>query len=560
MTTLNLPRQTPLALRAMVGALLLALYFTLPALAAQPSDATYALYEGKTHQLGSERQVLNGDFKVESGQVVDDDVMVYSGNVDVQGGGKITGDLIVFSGNIQLDQGSEVGGDVTNYSGNAEIAGKVGGDLTVWSGDVTLASTAEVGGDISVASGKLNRDEGSSVEGNVINGPQFHFPGGFGLHPPKAPAPPGVSFNPQPQTFSGRVFGLVGRLFVAALTTAFTMLLVGGLFYIRPQLIVDTRKQLREQLPLSAIVGGIANLMALFLAGLLAMTICLLPLALVPLLILVAVNIVGWSVASQLVGERIVSISKQPIQPILTILVGALFLSGFCALLWAFGGCFRAVAFLVIFAVSSLGAGAVLSPWINRKSSPLGDNGANDGTMPSRGPIAPSGAPSAASPTGGDFVTTGTSGKSSTASPASNEPVEQDVAEPIDYVTAEEVNAAKEQSSAPTASTTVRSAGSTTAASSTKDEPVELDVAGPIDYVTAQEVNTSDTISSGDDFSRLKGIGPIYARRLKDGGFTTFAQLAAASVDEVAATIGWPADRVRKAEVIDQAKVLAQKS
>src|SRR3954447_25391673 len=100
MTTLNLPRQTPLALRAMVGALLLALYFTLPALAAQPSDATYALYEGKTHQLGSERQVLNGDFKVESGQVVDDDVMVYSGNVDVQGGGKITGDLIVFSGNI----------------------------------------------------------------------------------------------------------------------------------------------------------------------------------------------------------------------------------------------------------------------------------------------------------------------------------------------------------------------------------------------------------------------------------------------------------------------------
>lgn len=561
MRTLNLPYQAPLALRvsgrsrvqatirAMSVAMLLALCVTVPALAAepaaQPSDATYALHEGKSLQLGSERQVLSGDFTVEAGQVVDDDVFVYSGNVEVHGGGKITGDLIVFSGNIQMDEGSEVGGDVTNYSGNVEIAGNVGGDLTVWSGDVELSSSAVVGGDISVASGNLDRAEGSSVEGNVLNGPQFHFPGGLGADATKRPGRPGVSFGPQPQTFFGRVLGLLGRLFIAALMTAFAMLLVGGLFYIRPQLIVDTRKQLREQLALSAVVGGIANLLALFLAGLLAMTICLLPLALIPLLVLFAVNIVGWAVASQIAGERIASVSKRPIQPILTILVGALFLSGLCALLWAFGGCFRAIAFIVIFAVSSLGAGAVLSPWVNRKPSPskgngTGGNGSDGGATATRGPTSPAGSPGAASPT-------------------QDVPVEFDVAAPIDYITAEEVNASQKQN--PTSGAAdAGAAGSTATAPVAKDEPVELDVAGPIDYITAQEVNAGDVISSGDDFSSIKGIGPIYARRLKESGFTTFAQLAAASVDEVAAAIGWPADRVRKAEVIDQAKVLAQKS
>jgi predicted flap endonuclease-1-like 5' DNA nuclease len=85
-------------------------------------------------------------------------------------------------------------------------------------------------------------------------------------------------------------------------------------------------------------------------------------------------------------------------------------------------------------------------------------------------------------------------------------------------------------------------------------------VAAPLDYVTAQEVITTDAVTEGDDFLRIKGIGPIFARRLKDAGYLTYAQLAAATPEEVAEAIGWPVDRVRRDEVIDQAKVLASKS
>lgn len=116
------------------------------------------------------------------------------------------------------------------------------------------------------------------------------------------------------------VINFIGRLFAAALMTAFLMLLVGGLFYLRPQLLVDTRKRMTEQLALSVVVGVLANLTVLFLAFLLAIMYCLAPLALVPMLLLLAVNVVGWAVASQIVGERIVKVAKQEIQPALTIL------------------------------------------------------------------------------------------------------------------------------------------------------------------------------------------------------------------------------------------------
>lgn len=49
-------------------------------------------------------------------------------------------------------------------------------------------------------------------------------------------------------------------------------------------------------------------------------------------------------------------------------------------------------------------------------------------------------------------------------------------------------------------------------------------------------------MTGGDDFLRIKGIGPTYARRLKDAGYATFALVAAATPEEVAAAIGWPVD------------------
>lgn len=586
------PQMSKVVWRGAAASLVLALI-----LAAAVSGPVYAqdgqnvprseLPDGRPIPQGA-RQILRDDLNV-AGEVIDDDVIVYSGDVELDDGGRITGDLIVFSGNIDIDEASGVDGDVMAYSGDVSVAGFVGGDLSNLSGNVELASSARIDGDISVVNGSLEREDGATVSGNVVRGPRFGF--GDPMFEGDGPREPrGVSFDRSNGSgFFGAILGFIGRLFVAALLTAFAMLLVGGLFYMRPQWIADTRRRMNEQLALSAVLGVLANLVLLFLAGLLAVTICLLPLALLPMLGLLAINVVGWAVASQVVGERIVSATRQQAQPVLAILTGALVLTSICALLWAIGSCFRPLAFLLVLAISSLGTGAVLAPWVNKRRG--GETGGGD--VPPGGPVgpAPSGpVPSAHAPVETDvaapidYVTaeevnlSGDRGRafdSTTAESSELEEesiayqgtadtvVESDVAAPIDYVTAEEINTTQEQKPAAPAKPRTRgarkAAGEQSAsASAPGDEQVELDVAAPIDYVTAQEVVTSETVSEGDDFLRIKGIGPTFARRLKDAGYHTFAQLAAASPEEVAAAIGWPVDRVRRNEVVDQAQMLAR--
>jgi predicted flap endonuclease-1-like 5' DNA nuclease/cytoskeletal protein CcmA (bactofilin family) len=585
-------KRWPLKWLGIASAVIACLIFVLPVAAAEPFGPHMLPDTGRSIPVQDPNGFMQGDLTVESGQVIDDDVMLYSGNVEVEEGGRITGDLFVFSGNIEIEEAAAVEGDVTNYSGNVTVAGHVGGDLTAMSGDIELESTASVDGDISVMSGSIRRDEGATVSGNVVQGPSFRFPRGFRPDAPVAPdAPgPGMSFDTRSNGFGGTVLRFIGRLVAAALMTALAMLLVGALFYARPQLIADSRKQLHEQLALSAVVGGLANLTVLFLAGLLAVTLCLLPLALIPMLLLLVVNVVGWAVISQIVGEKIVSVAKQEVQPVLTLLVGAFFLIGALALLWALGGCFQFVAWILIFAVASVGSGAALLPWINRRRGFGGtgdagmDNGGGD--VPPVPPIPPG--PSSAYSTDVetdvaapvDYVTAeeinasrGTSGASAQRGAAvgsdidtdtdlgEREVVEHDVAQPLDYMTAEEINTTQESEEKPARRSRARSGETKPADVSPpaqgEDETVEQDVAAPVDYVTAQEVNTTDVVTEGDDFLQIKGIGPTYARRLKEAGFTSYAHLAAATPEALAEAIGWPVDRVRRSEVIDQARVLA---
>jgi predicted flap endonuclease-1-like 5' DNA nuclease/cytoskeletal protein CcmA (bactofilin family) len=585
-------------LGTMLAALVVAMLLATPVAAAEPHEAIF-IDDGEWIPVQGTRQVFSDDLTVESGQVIDEDVFVYSGDVRLEENSRITGDLVVLSGNVEIKEGSVVEGDVTAYSGNMSLAGEIGGDLASMSGNVDLKSTAQVGGDISVVSGSIDRAESAVVGGNVMRGPSFSFPG-RPISPDAPPHSPGVSFGSSAPSFFEGVVGFIGRIFMAALLTAFAMLLVGGLFYLRPQLIVDTRKRLNEQLALSVVVGVLANFTLLILGGLLAVTICLLPLALLPMLALLAVNVVGWAVASQIVGERITSIVKQEVQPILTILIGALFLTGISALLWAIGGCLRPLAFIFVLVVSSLGTGAVLVPWINRRRNGGGTEGGSTVDVPptpptpSRGPVGP--VPSdnesvdtdVAAPI--DYFTAEeinaaseqpsmedsqmTTGKkperrastSASTSPSTvNNAVEQDIDAPMDYVTAEEINAPGKKPSASSGQATSGSVpkprtSSTSASTPAEGDVIEQDVSEPIDYVTAQEINTTDALSEGDDFLQIKGIGPAYARRLKEAGFATFAQLGAASPEEVAAAIGWPVDRVRRNEVVDQAQMLAQRS
>lgn len=66
--------------------------------------------------------------------------------------------------------------------------------------------------------------------------------------------------------------------------------------------------------------------------------------------------------------------------------------------------------------------------------------------------------------------------------------------------------------------------------------------------------------SSGDDLTRIKGLGPKLAALLRSLGVTGFAQIAAwsdADIDRIDAQLGTFAGRIRRDNWVDQAKFLA---
>ena len=69
-------------------------------------------------------------------------------------------------------------------------------------------------------------------------------------------------------------------------------------------------------------------------------------------------------------------------------------------------------------------------------------------------------------------------------------------------------------------------------------------------------VDTSaDTLS--DDLTRIAGIGPTYAERLRNAGIATFSQMAVLEAEEIAAVLGCPAARVERGRLREQAAELA---
>ena len=345
-------------------------------------------------------QIFTDDVVVGPEQSYEGDVVVYDGDVTVQDGGVIPGNLVVYSGSIEIDEGGLVQGDVTSFSGDIQVDGTVGGNVTSWSGDIELASSASVGGDVSVVSGDIQRGAGADVGGSVVKGPSLQLPAPPGNGLPFWVLPgsgTGVSLALQQPSLLERIGSLLLRLIVAGIFALLVALAAGVLTSVRPQYVDAVRITVLTQTPLSFAIGLLVNLVLFFLAGILTLTLCLAPIALAPMLVLLGLNLVSWTVLSQMVGERLTGALKVSWQPAVTVAAGALVTAGLVAALWAFGGCFRFLAGVAVLLASSAGVGAVILPWLklNQASSepqPLGaapvvDESASLATSPA--PAAP---------------------------------------------------------------------------------------------------------------------------------------------------------------------------
>jgi cytoskeletal protein CcmA (bactofilin family) len=139
--------------------------FTLLVLLLVPMGSAYAQGPGP----GSDGRVIFGsNFTLESGDTFDGDLVVFGGNVTIEKDATLNGDLVV------------IGGTITS-------SGQMERDVVVVGGQVKLEESAVVAGDVITIGGQLERAEGATVEGDVVNNvaPDFQIPNG--RIPPVAP-------------------------------------------------------------------------------------------------------------------------------------------------------------------------------------------------------------------------------------------------------------------------------------------------------------------------------------------------------------------------------------
>jgi len=276
--------------------------------------------------------ILGNDYTLESGDVLDSD-------------------LLILGGNAELEEGSVVQGSVFVLGGNIRIAGEVDGDLGVLGGNVNLTNSAVVHGDVSTLGGNVTRGSGTVIDGEVsssfgidIDSSIPNFPTNFDF---QFPTMPSFSFPHISPWFS--VLWAVFRVFVLA---ALALLVV--MFWPEPtRRIADaviTQPFAAGGLGLLTVIAGPVLLLVLLI------TILLAPLSVIGFVLFVAAGVFGWIGLGYEVGRRIAMAMKWELQDPAAAGLGTLLLSAVAGGI----GFIPCVGWLLVVLAASLGLGAVM--------------------------------------------------------------------------------------------------------------------------------------------------------------------------------------------------------
>lgn len=252
---------------------------------------------------------------------------VFGQPVHVRSGETFRGDLVAFGGPITIERDGTVDGDVVAFGGPIDIAGHVNGDVVALGGPVDLGAAARVEGNVVLMGGTLSRDPGAVVTGQVTHGFRFgEFPN---LRIPLSP--PGPSFTPGGDFAANGRSGIVsffltllGIAFRAAGLAAIALLLM---IFIPEQTQRVRRLTLNEPI-VSIGVGFLTLLVVGLLGGVLFITICGIPVAIVLGLALVVALVYGWIALGLMVGERLLAgLHTQRPLPMVAAVVGVILIT-----------------------------------------------------------------------------------------------------------------------------------------------------------------------------------------------------------------------------------------
>jgi len=528
--------------------------------------------------------------------------------------GRVGGNLVVIGGDADLTGHAQVGGNVSVVGGDAEVedSSVVGGNVAVVGGDVVLAGHSRVGGNVRVVGGRIEQEPDAHVAGGTswriyANGAaQPNLPSSAAaqlalVDPPMQPDPPnppvveaggsGEDVRARSRRLQRAVEDLEEAaeeaaeaaeeaaeelaeaaedaaeaaeeaaeelaeaaedaaeaaaeaaedaaeaaranatssqaswflVFLGKLVRAFlwTLLITGLVLlfaWLLPKQVKAISGTAEKETALSFATGAIGIMGAGLLAAILTITICFALLALPLLALLALVLLCGWTVTCYWLGRRLDELVAGPgsssWNPLISVGISSLVVTGVTAFAWVIFPC---LGFIVALLVGSTGTGAVIVH-VARGSGRLPD-GVLGGRQDDPGPD------------GEGAFQSGISASESTAETAEAHVTELPVL--LADASGSPDREVAESSPAPSSP-----AGG-------REEHTELTPEAP------QEDKESD------DLTRIMGVGPTYAERLRDAGITTFSQMATLDAEEIAAVLGCPAARVERERLREQAGELA---
>lgn len=286
---------------------------------------------------------IAGCTSVPSVQESDDGTLVIGEVYTLSSGKTLQGDVAVVGSSFTIEEGAIVNGDISLIGSTAVISGEVTGDIFAFGGSTTLSSSATINGNIDQIFHEMDVEPGASVTGEINT---YSNPFAF------RQAWTGISTLFPYVTNPERV--LTSRLIVAAIFCLLACLLV----YLLPKPAQNCVRTIQNQPGAAWGVGLLILLAAPLVLVILAITICLSPIALVLLVAFLLAILFGWIALAAIVGEKFNQWLYLKMSPVLQTFVGALIISivvSFVSLIPCLG-----IAVCMIFGCYGLG-GVVIS-------------------------------------------------------------------------------------------------------------------------------------------------------------------------------------------------------
>ena len=252
------------------------------------------------------------------------------------------GDLVIFGGNLTLERGSTLEGDVAVFGGWVKVAGTLKGELAVFGGNVSVRSTGRIEGNVFLMGGKLEKEEGAVITGEVteVSGPRLFRSMLF-----LTPGAVRPRFTPE-----GLLGGLVGgsiRFIATLLALIAASVLIISLWPAQVKVVAETmtRAPLESAgIGLAAVVLGVPVGLVLLIAACLGLLIWL---------GLLIAGLFGLTALAFMVGGKILeNAGVKEISPIYSVILGV-------ALVQLLG-LVPCLGFLLQIVVYSFGIGAVI--------------------------------------------------------------------------------------------------------------------------------------------------------------------------------------------------------